>query len=123
MQDYSKLFLKNGFDDLTYLIEGMRGETSIRDENLKEIGISKVGHRAKILLKLEEESKLIDYPIPNGAYYNFKGQFTNNEELGDYHLKQLNEWFANLKLDKYSYNFISHGYHSIDLLFCQMNSK
>jgi hypothetical protein len=123
MQEYSKLFLKNGFDDLAYMIEGMRGETNIKDINLKEIGIEKLGHRAKILLKLEEESKLLDYHIPNSAYYSYKGQYNNKEELNDHNYKQLFAWFANLKLEKYAVSFTSNGYNSLELLYCQMSSK
>jgi hypothetical protein len=123
MHEYTKLFLKNGFDDLTYLLDGMKGETCVRDENLREIGIDKLGHRAKILLKLEEESRLLDYPLPNSAYYNYKGQFNNKEELNDNHLRHLVSWFANLKLEKYAKEFILNGYHSMELLYCQMSSR
>ena len=54
LERYTTIFIKHGFDDLKLIIEQMKSETSITDKNLKDIGINLPGHRAKILLKLEE---------------------------------------------------------------------
>lgn len=54
LEVYTPLFIKSGFDDLSLLIEQMRGDTSITDKNLKDIGIELPGHRAKILINLED---------------------------------------------------------------------
>jgi hypothetical protein len=54
------LFIKNGFDDLSLLLEQMKTDNAITDDNLREIGISKPGHRAKILIRLEEGNFLIN---------------------------------------------------------------
>jgi hypothetical protein len=57
LEKYTATFIKHGFDDLNMIVDQMKSETAITDKNLKDIGIALPGHRAKILLKLEE-SKL-----------------------------------------------------------------
>lgn len=52
--------MKNGFDDLNLLISQMKTDLAINDLNLKDVGISLPGERAKILIKLED-SKLNFY--------------------------------------------------------------
>lgn len=54
LEKYTSAFIKNGFDDLKMVIDQMQCESAVTDRNLKEIGIDLPGHRAKILLKLEE---------------------------------------------------------------------
>ena len=61
LERYTPVFIKHGFDDLKLIIEQMKSETSITDKNLKDIGINLPGHRAKILLKLEESKILIKF--------------------------------------------------------------
>ena len=51
---YTKYFIKNGFDDLNFILEQMKNGYGLTDENLQEIGIIHPGVRAKILIKLEE---------------------------------------------------------------------
>jgi len=51
------ILYSNGFDDLSLLIDQMKSSCPITNENLKNIGIVKPGHRAKILIKLEEGNK------------------------------------------------------------------
>lgn len=47
MQEYLNLFLENGYD----CVEVIR---DIKDEELAKIGISKAGHRKKILMGLDK---------------------------------------------------------------------
>jgi len=51
------ILYNNGFDDLSLMIDQMKSSSPITNENLKNIGIVKPGHRAKILIKLEEGNK------------------------------------------------------------------
>jgi hypothetical protein len=54
LEFYTPYFIKNGFDDLKLIVEQMKSDMAITDDNLKDIGINLPGHRAKILIKLEE---------------------------------------------------------------------
>lgn len=126
MEIYTNLFFKNGFDDLNLLLDGMKDDAIISDDNLRDIGIVKPGHRARILLKLEEESKRLSYPLPHATFHNCSGdpdKMTIEELIKDSYLKQIYNCLAQLKLEKYAIKFIRNGYHSIDLLYCQISSK
>jgi ankyrin repeat protein len=124
MEFYYRPFIKNGFDDFNLLLEHMKGDLAIKDSNLKDIGINLPGHRAKILLKLEEEAKLLDYNLPGQVFYTSKYDINNiNSLLKDVHVKKIYEWLSVLKLEKYTLNFVKNGYHTIDLLYCQIFSK
>jgi hypothetical protein len=47
-----------------------------------------------------------------------------SDKLDDDNLiNKLKNWLSHLKLERFMDNFYSNGYHSIDLLFMQMNSK
>lgn len=54
LEDFTVNFLKNGFDDLNLLVNQIKSDLAINDLNLKDIGISCPGDRAKILIKFEE---------------------------------------------------------------------
>jgi hypothetical protein len=126
MEQYTGLFLKNGFDDLNLLLDGMKEDVTISDENLREIGIFRPGHRAKILLKLEEDSKVLDYNLPISVFHNCSGdpdKMTIDELIKDSYIKHIFTWLQHLKLEKYTVNFVRNGYHTLDLLYCQISSR
>ena len=50
-------FIESGFADIGHLVFLMHTNYPINDNILKQIGINKIGHRQRILLKLKEESK------------------------------------------------------------------
>ena len=43
--------------------------------------------------------------------------------MNDYHIKKLYEWLRPIKVDNYLENFIDGGYHCIELMLLQMESK
>ena len=49
----------NGFDDVNILIEEAKKGETIKDEELKEVGISCPGDRAKILIRIKMEEMMI----------------------------------------------------------------
>jgi len=58
LEHFTMNFLKNGFDDLNLLVNQIKSDLAINDLNLKEIGISTPGDRAKILIKLEQGNSI-----------------------------------------------------------------
>ena len=58
--------------------------------------------------------------MPKGVYYTLKN-YDNIEN--DEHIKDLNNWLSNIKVDRYLMNFVSNGYHSIELLLMQMETE
>ena len=121
LERYTHLFIKHGFDDLNLVVNQMKSDMAITDQNLKEIGIHLPGHRAKILLKLEEECNNFEFPLPEIIYHSISEHCT--DYLTDHCVKCLQTWLSHLKLDQYTLNFINNGYHSLELLFiCNFNS-
>ena len=126
MDKYSSLLIKEGFDDVTVLVELMKGKKGISDIDLKNIGILFAGDRARILIKLqldacENEFKFNNFLNENSIFY-----VTNHSEKDykkDNYLKELYKWLQNIKLQNLFSNFYQQGYFSVDLLLIQMLSK
>ena len=110
----------NGFDDINLLIEEAKKGDIIKDQELKEAGINTPGDRAKILIRIKEKANLFGFTVPKSVYYTLKN-YDNIEN--DDHIKDLNNWLSNIKVDRYLMNFVSNGYHSIELLLMQMETE
>ena len=121
MEKYANNLINNGFDDIQLIIEQTKGNNlGITDENLKEAGILLPGDRAKIIIKIQELAKNFVYPIPKGVFYTCDDLDNIDSDI---YIRKLNNWLKNLKVENYLMNFISNGYHSLELLIVQMESK
>ena len=110
--DYAFKFIENGFDDLNILIEMNKTGNAISNKNLKDIGILKVGERAKILIRLEEKAGIFPYPLENYIIYS---NISNNNSLYNF--------LEKCDCQKYINNFEINSYYNSELLFSQMISK
>ena len=120
MQKYLNNFIDNGFDDIKFIIEQAQKGIYIQDGELKEAGILLPGDRAKILIKIQEKANNFNYVIPKSVYYKCKNLKDLNNDIN---INNLKDWLKNLRIDNYLKNFIRNGYHSIELLFLQMESQ
>ena len=121
MEKYANNLINNGFDDIQLIIEQTKGNNlGITDENLKEAGILLPGERAKMIIKIQELAKNFVFPIPKGVYYTCDDLDNIDSDI---YIRKLNNWLRNLKVENYLMNFISNGYHSLELLLVQMESK
>ena len=120
MIKYMKNFIESGFDDINLIIEQAQKGIYIKDNELKEAGIILPGDRAKILIRIQEKAKNFPFAVPKNVYYtcNDLNMIENDENIYN-----LNNWLKNLKIENYLTNFIDNGYHSIELLLLQMESK
>jgi hypothetical protein len=119
---YADKFLDNGFDDLNILLTLTKTSISITNQNLKEIGIKNGGHRAQILIHLEEKAEIIPYILEKDIIYNNKTvicSVCSNSDSDNSLLKFLSK----IKCDNYFYNFKRNGYTSSELLFSQMLTR
>ena len=125
MEQYSKILIENGFDDINFLINQMNGKKFLNNNDLKNIGIIKCGDRAKILIKLEKDlnSKKLKF---NENKFNFNKIFyiaKENDIIKDKNLNKLYNYFNELKLKNYFNEFYNNNYHTLELLLIQMLSK
>ena len=120
LEKYYNIMNSNGFDDIKLLINQTKSGVAVTDIQLKEAGIDIPGDRAKILIRLQEKAGNFIYHVPKSVYY----QCTDVENyMNDYHIKKLYEWLRPIKVDNYLENFIDGGYHCIELMLLQMESK
>ena len=119
MEKYYDIMYSNGFDDIHLLINQIKSGTIITDKQLKEVGINKPGDRAKILIRLQEKAGYYVFQVPKEVYYISQTNNINN----DRNINKLNEWLKALKIENYLENFVNNGYHSIELMQLQMDSK
>ena len=120
MQKYLNNFIENGFDDMKIIIAQAQKGIYIKDSELKEAGILFPGDRAKILIRIQEKAGNFRFAVPKSVYYTCK----NLDKIkNDINIKNLKNWLKNLRIDIYLKNFISNGYHSLELLFLQMESQ
>ena len=120
LEKYYNILNSNGFEDIQVLINQEKTTTAITDEQLKEAGINPPGDRAKILIRLQEKAGNFIFQIPKTVYYTC----VNIENyMNDYNIEKLNDWLKALKIENYLENFIDAGYHSVELMLLQMESK
>ena len=120
MQKYYNIFNNNGFEYVNMIIEDMKLGNYLNDNQLKMIGISNPGDRAKILIRFEEKANLFDFIVPKSVYYNLNNfdKYDNDENI-----IKLNNWLKKIKLEQYLIKFIDNGFYSLELLLVQSLSK
>ena len=114
-EEYAQKFIDNGFDDLELLLFQTKTGIAISNQNLKDIGISVYGERAKIIIHLEEKAGLFPFLDKKKVYLSHYDINDNNNSL----IKFLDS----INMRQYEKNFIDNGCYSSELLFTQMLTK
>ena len=120
MENYYLNLYLNGFDDIKLIINQTKTNLGITNKNLKDAGINFIGDRAKIIIKIQELAGNFSYKIPKEVYY--KCENLENIE-NDKNITKLNKWLKEINLETLLSNFITNGYHSIELLLIQLHCK
>ena len=120
MEKYFDLLNSNGFDDMNFFISQFKSGIAITDNQLKETGIINPGDRARILIRLQEKAENFKFIVPK-AVYHICPDMQNFQK--DKYINGLYKWLQSLKVEEYLKNFVNNGYHSLELLLLQMNSK
>ena len=120
LEKYFNIMNSNGFDDVKVLINQMKSTLAVTDTQLKEAGIDAPGDRAKIIIRLQEKAGNFIYHIPKSVYH-----ICNDLDnyMNDTYVKKLYEWLKPIKVENYIENFIDGGYHCVELMLLQMESK
>jgi hypothetical protein len=115
-KEYTKNFIDNGFDDLGLLLIQTKSGVALSNQNLKDIGISVYGHRAKILIHLEEKAGIFPFLLEKDKIY-----ITENECIPGNN--SLFKFLADINYEEYEGKFIENGFYSSELLFTQMLTR
>lgn len=59
LEDLYEILCEAGYDDIKAMVSQMSGPMPITENDLKTIGISKSGHRLRLLLRLEQDAGLL----------------------------------------------------------------
>ena len=111
---YGNYLLDNGFDDLEVLISITKNSIALSNQNLKDIGITIPGDRAKILIHLEEVAGNFPFILEKDIIY--------SNEI-DENKNSLYKFLTSINLEEYIRVFKENGYYNAELLYVQMVSK
>ena len=111
---YGNYLLDNGFDDLEVLISLTKNSIALSNQNLKDIGITVPGDRAKILIHLEEMAGNFPFILEKDIIYSNKIDENRNS---------LYKFLTSINLEEYIRLFKENGYYNAELLYVQMVSK
>ena len=122
-----ELLINSGYDDLDALIEQMRSPLPLNEENLKEAGVNKPGHRARLVMRLEEEAGLYPKrsrrrgasPASTGGLFSCC-TVPGNATIGLSTESPLREWLQQMKLEHLYDLFVDAGYDDYEALLAQM---
>ena len=113
---YAEKFIENGFDDLNIILSLTKTSIAITNQNLKDIGILNAGHRAQILIHLEEKAEIFPFSLEKNIIYNNK----NSKNLNN---NSLFKFLNKIGCKTYINNFRRNGYFNSELLFSQMFTR
>ena len=119
LEKYYSLMKNNGFDDIQLLLNQTKNDIAITDKQLKLSGLNIPGDRAKILIRLQEKAGNFSFPIPQEVYHIYQSDNYNEDK----NIIKLKNWLDELKIGIYLENFMKNGYHSLELMMLQMESK
>lgn len=119
---YADKLIENGFDDLSIILDLTKTNITITNKNLKDIGIKKAGHRAQILIHLEERAGIFPFYVEKKIIYN-NCECNNNENNYCLYNDKLFTFLSRIGCEFYLNNFKRNGYCNIKLLLTQMFTR
>lgn len=128
LQEIYEILCENGYDDIESLVKQMRSPLPVSLNELAKIGISKPGHRYRMLMRLEEDSGVhckrpIKRPYESGQVFWKCCSVPSNTTHGVTATISLREWLRTLKLEELTSNFIQNGFDDYEFILLQMFSR
>jgi hypothetical protein len=121
-----EVLMMGGFDDIDQMVQQMSGNFAITEEMLESIGISKPGHRKRLLAALEEEARTCR---PGKRHRQTQSNplkccyLVDQVQGGITSASDLKQWLELVKLPQYHPLFCTAGYDDLEHNLCLMNSK
>ncbi|CAG9328740.1 unnamed protein product [Blepharisma stoltei] len=132
LSEFYEVMVDAGYDDVQSMSAQMLTPMPITEQHLASIGISKAGHRKRIIMKLEEEAGLIQKRAVkknSSSAWNGKQDFLkccvapSNATAGLFMQPTLREWLEDLGLENLYQQFIDAGYDEYENLVLSMFTK
>lgn len=118
---YYQNFMQVGYDDLDTIFSQMGSVFPITLSELKKIGINKLGHRYRILIKLEEDSGI--YPVKTLSKHQWQCCNVPRKTQFGFTTTSLETWLNLLKLPELLEIFENSGFDDYAFILGQMKSK
>ena len=122
LQSLFEVLVANGYDDLEQLVMQMSSDMPITHDVLQKIGVAKIGHRLRLLSKLDNEvtrmstrSSDISSSLKCCIQPAYLGPQMINQSLSD--------WLSSLNLGHLYIYFASSGFEELDYLLSCMNTN
>ncbi|OMJ68134.1 hypothetical protein SteCoe_34499 [Stentor coeruleus] len=121
LADYYQNFISYEYDDLETLLTQMQSVIPISLQELKRLGIDKIGHRYRILIKLEEDSGI--FPPKTLSKNNWQCCGVPRKTQFGFLTVTLDAWLEGLKLLELKENFMNNGFDEFQFIATQMKSR
>lgn len=108
------------YEDLETLLSQMNSIYPINIGELKKIGIKKLGHRYRLLIKLEEDSGI--FPS-KGFKQNWQCCIVPRKTQFGLNMMSIEEWLRSIGLEELKTVFESSGFDDYSYLLAQMKSQ
>lgn len=117
---YYQDFVSVEYEDLETLLSQMNSIYPISLGELKKIGIKKLGHRYRLLVKLEEDSGI--FPVKT-LKNNWQCCTVPRKTQFGFNTMSVEEWLGSMGLEKLKSLFENSGFDDYSYLLAQMKSK
>jgi hypothetical protein len=113
-------FVAVEYEDLESLLNQMNSPYPVTLNELKKIGISKIGHRLRILSKLEEDAGV--FPVKNQKQTWQCCAVPRKTQFG-FNMTSLDEWLETIDLIELKEVMIKSGFDDYGFILMQMKSR
>ena len=120
------VLVEGGYDDVGAMLAQMRSRIPINKRTLRDIGITKPGHVARVLAKLEQESvskttRRQDVPDTNRSM--FECCAPAPPVAGMFALPNIKQWLEKLNLSDLYDQFMESGYDDLEQIYWLMTTN
>lgn len=124
LESICEQLIESGYDDLDLLQGQMRSELPLTLSHLQEIGISKPGHRVRLMAGLEEAvNGLAEEGKEQESGFSLSLCTVSQAVNGFVLLPSLQQWLDDLKLKHIYPNFVESGYDDLEHLIALSHTQ
>lgn len=122
LEEYYELMIDAGYDNSIAMMQQMKGPMPIQEKDLADIGISKIGHRKRILWKLSENIQDRHKRKKSIGIFKCCGQIRDGTGAV-INVPDLALVLDELGIESYLKYFIQSGYENYEILIAQFSSS
>jgi ankyrin repeat protein len=122
LMNYRDALISSGFDDYEMMVFQMTTPHPITHDMLELAGMQKHGHRARLLMKLEQQAAAV-VRKDDRDHHESPWECCQPKTIFVPGVNLLKDWLAIIKMDKYQKLFEQAGYEDYQFMVSLMNSR